>query len=190
MNKKSIRLTNDIRDNIKRHIMEGQFSKERKQLKEREHKLSELVYEDIYGQKTIEKMYSLPEGWLPERRSFYVQFGTCSSGYCYRRTAELKRVPNNHNIGICHKVYDPDHELTKIHDKLTLDLNNFNEMENKLNQEVYGILSSFTTTKKLKEYWPEITGIVEKFEPDNTEIGTQVAPILATLNDKLGLSNG
>ena len=185
MIKKSIKLTNGMRDKIIAALIENAFREPKERLTKKRYAFSEKVYNDLYDKKTRDAMQSLPEGWLIERDEFAIQFGEHSSGYCQRNLCEPKRFLARHACGVL-KVYDNHHRFAVEHSELEAELYVLRDEKSRANAETRAVIYSCGTTARLKEVWPEIAGIVEQYEPSGDE-SKAIVPVLQDLNKKLGL---
>lgn len=186
---KSIRLTKEMRENIVSRVLKDAYDEKKEAIQQERYDFSEKVYADIY-KKDLEAMTVLPDGWLPVSDEFMVQFGSDSTGYCRRMLQKKKRFLAKHleSYRQCLKIYDDEHEFTKIHDDLTKRIEDIDDEYKKTRIEIYGIVNSCNSTKQLKDAWPEIAKYVEIFEPTEQRT-TEIAPVLDDINKRLGLKN-
>lgn len=189
--KKSIRLTNQVRDEILLGLLKHGFDTEAKEIEERRYALSVKVYNDVFSKKDRDLMDSLPAGWLPQVTAIKVQFGGASSGVCERGFKEKVSVPHKHkNYDSTNvlKVYEDSHKFTVEHDKITDDIKEFNARKIKAKAQANAVIYSCNTTKALKDAWPEIAEIVENYEPSaDSENQTALVPVENGLNELLKL---
>lgn len=187
---KTLRLTNQVRDEILKRIVDDQLRKQADKIAERRFSLSTKVYNDIYSKAMRDKMEELDNGWLPETTEFVVQFGGTSSGACRRMLREKKRFLHKHvdSYNRTIKVYEDEHRFTKEHDEITREEDKLAEQFSKAKMQAKAVVYSCNTTKTLKEVWPEIADIVSEFEPKgDEENGTSIIPVITGLNELLGL---
>jgi hypothetical protein len=188
---KSIRLTNQVREEILQKLLDKGFSAKKKEIEARRNELSIKVYNDVFSKKDRDLMQSLPQGWLPEISEMKVQFGGTSSGVCQREFQTPVRMPYKH-VYSCStnvlKVYEDSHKFTIEHDKITDDTKVFCSERVKAEAQTKAVLYSCNTTKALKEAWPEISSIVEAYEPaEGSQNETAIVPVANGLNSILGL---
>jgi len=184
---KSTKLTNGMRDSILSQIIKGAYLEKEKSLEEKRLAFSLDVYNDFYPEKIREQMDALPQGWLPERTEFKVQFGGDSSGVCRRMLKEPKRFQERHSgFSAVIKVYDNSHKFTKRHDEITNALSDLTNEVSQSKTEANAILYSCHTTLQLKTAWPEIAKYVGVYE-QKSERTTAIVPMTTDLNKKLGL---
>lgn len=191
---KSIRLTNQVRDKILDDLLAKAFDPKEEKLQKRRFDLSSKVYNDVYTKKQRDKMQEMPEGWLPKVNSLSVQFGGAGGDVCKRQFPEGEEVLVPYKdkgswagTNIL-KVYDHSHKLTIEHDNLTDDIEEFKSQKRTTEAEARTVIYSANTTKALKEAWPQIAKIVEKYEPsEGSQNNTSIIPVTNSLNQKLGL---
>ena len=184
----STRLTKEMREAVALKIIEDTIGKNDEKIEKRRNDFSVKVYNTIYPKTMRDKMYALPDGWLPESDSFMVQFGASSMGYCRRALTEKKRflASHKHSHSQCIAVYDDAHPLTKEHDEITKALYEQNEKKRDAYSKTMSILNSCHTTKQLKDLWPEVAKYIEGYEPKE-ERTTAIVPVTGELNALLGL---
>ena len=189
MKLRSTKLTKDCRISILNQIIKESFSDKVEEVEEERRAFSEVVYNDLYDEKTRRVMESLPEGWLPKSDHFFIQFGSDGTGYCRRAFSSPKLFLAKHKEGHhqCLKVYDGGHELSKLHADLTRRIGELKDTRDNAQNQARAILNSCSTTKQLKDCWPEITKYVEQYEPTESRT-TAIAPVTKGLNDMLNLS--
>lgn len=190
--KKSIRLTNQVRDEILLKLLQHGFDAESKKIEKRRHELSVKVYNDVFSKKDRDLMDAIPAGWLPEVSEMKVQFGGASSGVCEREFEKPVKMPHKHvryrSTNIL-KVYDDNHKFTQEHDSVTDDQKALKEKRNKAEAQAKAVLFSCNTTKALKDAWPAIVEIVEHYEPSaDSENQTALVPVENGLNELLRLT--
>jgi len=183
-----------MRDSICRQIIKDSFNPQFEEITKERIAFSEKVYDDIYSGDRRKKMDSLPDGWLPEKEEFSVQFGSDGSGYCRRAFDKPKRflAKDCKAYNQCLKIYEVDHPFTKTHQDLTDMLDDLKKKRDKAQQQTQAVLDSCNTTKQLKELWTEAAKYIEQYEPAE-ERTTQVALVTDELNELLNLgkvSNG
>lgn len=187
MQNKSIRLTNQVRDELIGKLLDNAFGEKANQIKEWRFDFSEKVYNDIYDKKTREAMLALPDGWLAEKTEFHVQFGGDSRGYCERMLREPKRFLAKHSRGAI-KVFDVSHKLTIEHGKIDVAIEDLRQERRTAEQQARAVIYSCTTTAHLKSTWPEIADEVVQFEPKGeTDKANAIIPVMEGLNERLGL---
>ena len=189
MKLRSTKLTNDCRISILNQIIKESFSDRKEKIEEERLAFSEIVYNDLYNEKTRRTMESLPERWLPKSDYFFIQLGSDGAGYCRRAFNSPKLFLAKHKEGHrqCLKVYDGGHELSKRHADLTRSFDELAVIITNAQNQARAILNSCSTTKQLKDCWPEITKYVEQYEPTESRT-TAIAPVTKGLNDMLSLS--
>lgn len=181
---KSRQITYEIADKIVAQIVSS-FMEE----KEKQHKIdctnfAERVYADVY-KKHLEAMTALPEGYLPTRGSFAIQFSEASEGYTRLYFENPKRVLDK-DLDIAAKVYDEGSLYSVEFFNLKLVEQNLRQEKKDLCIKIRAVVNSHNTTKQLKDAWPEIKKYVEPYEkvPEKRQ---SLAPIITDLNKKLNL---
>lgn len=169
-------------DKIVSRLLEHKFGEAFKKLKEREVKLAERVYNDVFSAAHRKLMAELPEGWLPARSHIVARFGG-SQGRLDHGTP--LRVPNSKSDSWgTLKVYEATHALAEAYQELENDKATLKAERTRLSQEATGAITTARTMKRLLETWPEI-------EPFTRGLAKPVSLLPAipiqTLNSSFGL---
>jgi hypothetical protein len=200
----SLRLTNDIREQISLAVLRHRFSAEVGTLMQQRAVLADDIYNDVYRKADRDRMESLPDGWLPTVLHASVQFGESGrsyqqidfagsfSGTLYKlrpnqstKKSETpsRRVPKKHEYG-CWKVYEASHKLAIRFDKVAATVSDLEERIRVCEKQIEQALNSVTTAAALVKAWPEVAPFVMAIIPEERKA---VALPVAALNDMLKL---
>lgn len=180
----SIRLNNDMRDEITNAVILHKFEQEARELCDEHAAIALEIYDDVYADDR-KAMNDLPDGWLPEAVDITVNSGGerhtfrfDGSTQRYGRAAghwvlrEIKRDENNKrvkSVDNCYKAtkaYPTRSPITKRIDKYQQMLGKFNERTGDAQRQTRAMLDKFYTVEKLLEAWPEIKPFIpEKQRP-------------------------
>lgn len=199
----SLRLTNDIREQISLAVLRHRFSAEVGALMQQRAALADDIYNDVYRKADRDKMEALPEGWLPTVLHASVQFGENGrsyqqidfagsfSGTLYKLRpdpakkvdATARRVPSKHQYG-CWKVYEASHKLAIRYDRVAAAVSDLGERIRVREKQIEQALNSVTTAAALVKAWPEVAPFVMAIIPEERKA---VALPVAALNEALKL---
>jgi hypothetical protein len=192
---RSVKMNQAMKDKLLKKIIKDKYEKLKDDFENKEHDFNERLYIDCMGKVTLEKMYDLPEGWLPESTEFLVYFeGGVYGGHCEPQLKEAKRFLSKHlNRGYVRsplKIYDQNHKLYKEHEKISSEKESLKKEVNDTERNVRAIIESFNTTKQLCEAWPEIASIVENMFGEDVTSSKSMLPAvnMVDINKKLGFS--
>lgn len=169
-----MRLTNTKRELIVERLLRHRHTETVQELRLESRQFAHRVYNDVYPEKTLQRMEALPEGWLPVKEYMCVQFGGAegfvrllfngdSLGKHTRARYILKiehaddehRRVLNHHSGCCAKIYSVDHELTKAFNELERKAERLNGLINDDAAAAHTILARCTTVNRVLTLWPE-----------------------------------
>ena len=175
--KKSVRLTNHLRDKLIRKALDDKFGAKMEELNTKISKVVETLFVDQFREH-LEIMGTLPDGYFPDKDGTHLTIGGRRYGYIeftrgiitplmYRRTLEVES-----NRGL---------------EKWLLDLEAIKRGYKALNQQLDSLLFNVKSSKALYDLWPESRGILdlEVVEPDK-ELQFPCV-LIKSLNDALGL---
>ena len=172
-----MKLTNQIRDDIRSQLMKKAFSKKQELIAEAEFNVSQSLYDEYIKeyQKYINK---LPENWLTKRDYIYIRD---INGY-------LLSVQLRGNIKTTRDL--PSFQLKKedrtqeLLTKFLKQKEEFIKEKQTMDLEIKSVLNSVNTTQQLLKTWPE----VEEFIPRDAERPiTALALPIKNLNKSIGL---
>lgn len=143
--------------------------------------LANDVYRDIYDEADRRKMARLPVGWLPERESLEVEFGSTYTNVSFGTARRIKYVDK----GRCAKQYDAKHSLSHRHHELEARRKELKAQRKDLELKVMATLKSVTTVKRLYEVWPESRQFTDGI---SFEIANLPALPVKELNRLLGIA--
>ncbi|WP_398471525.1 Nmad5 family putative nucleotide modification protein [Tardiphaga sp.] len=199
----SLRLTNDIREQISIAVLRHRFSAEVGALMQQRAAFADDIYNDVYRKADREKIDALPDGWLPKSVSVSAQFGETGRGYhqieftgrfsgmlnklkpegqkSLNDMARRVLVKHQHS---CWKVYEASHKLAIRHDKLRDAVSDLESRVRVCEKQVEQALNSVTTAAALVKAWPEVAPFVAAIIPEERKA---VALPVAALNEALKL---
>jgi len=186
---KSIKLTNPIKDKIVSMIMEAKQEKCVKMQNDMNTFFLDGFIENMMTKTDLEKFNSCDKSWFNPRRSFSIKYeGEYISFYTPERSIVLPYY-------LVHGVQGPfskgDNKFIDECVKLQEELKLFTKELNKTRYQVRLTVSSFNTSKQLKEGWPEIANVVELLEKRSEDAAghKQKLPMVVTkaLNKELDL---
>lgn len=150
-----MKLTQAMRDFVIAVMLDHRFRADELAAQKRFPVLAERIYRDVLGD-SIEKMASLPEGWLPELYSIHVSFG---SAYDCIRLLESRRVPHSRTKG-AFAAYDARHHFTDEWQGIRDDRKSLYAERDRVRSQLAAVLASVSTINKLVEVWPEAAPFV------------------------------
>jgi hypothetical protein len=83
--------------------------------------------------------------------------------------------------------FTADHEFTKDFEVIAELEGRLYKEAIQLGKEIRAVVNSANTTKKLIEVWPECEPFLQTIFPEENKSTTNLAPVISTLNNKLGL---
>lgn len=179
-----MKLTNAIREEITNAVIKYRFEKEYIQLMDDIQQAANKVYEDFY-EKELKKINALPKGWLPTGNGIKAKFGSeviefSFNGGFSSRTAGLQSILQKresiyfrflHDDRDCYKilkVYDDDHNLSKICQKAHNNAKEFVRNVQEAERQIQAALASCSTLAKLEKVWAEVKPFTEKYKNKDT----------------------
>ncbi|MCL8385528.1 Nmad5 family putative nucleotide modification protein [Xanthobacter aminoxidans] len=200
---KSIPLTNMMRDRFITDLLGHRYADEIAGLESEAAALALAVYNDIYKPAQRAAMADLPAGWMAEVSNFAIQFGD-SNGYTHlsfdgvhgyrgewsalRKKSEAKpiamRVAHKHTTG-CAKVYAPEHRFTATFRSIEERRKDLAKRVQESRTQIKAVVYSVSSTKMLRERWPEASAFVTRLE---RIVPPRLPSVpLSSLNASLGL---
>lgn len=194
----SQRITAAIRDSLIAAAKTKRFAKDDEALKKRREEieakknaLAELVYSNLFTRKEHELKDSLPKGWMLETQSIRISIE--NYGVIPVNFTQAKRIPRGaHGYNSVVKVFDLKSPVGKAYtalkdmqDSLKADTRELVQAKRDLGAKVEAVITSVTTTNKLREIWPEVVELL----PHASVQATVMLPAiqLDELNKELGL---
>jgi len=178
----SVRLTNEIREEVAVAVLRHRFGAELKALVADRAEFALAVYNDLYKAADRKRIAELPEGWL--RTSNQISFRASGSytsmdfGGSFhgdmRRSLPLSKNKDepsrffrpfaSKHYGNCVATYDGDHKLAVRYSELEQRLKEIGERHKEASAQVKSALARASTTARLKELWPEVAPFVASYE--------------------------
>lgn len=179
------RLTNDIRAEICKKILNHGFGQRQAEFLKEEKELADKVYNRQYPAAVRTHMQALPKSFLLEAENVTVYVG----GESIQLTlAESRRIAKMYAYQYDEKfALDSDDELAKAVRKHAHAKKKFKEEYKEAKNKAESVLDSVKTTSRLLEVWPEIEMWVKPFESDDKPVITTLAIPIASLNRVLDL---
>ncbi len=181
------RLTKSLREAMLQTILSHAFDEKQKLANQAKTVAGEKVYQDIFGPSLI-AMESLPKGFLPSNRYFYIAIAG-RSHTVYLSERRLTGVSHGERHGNKAKLYAGDEQVAIDYQKAVELCDDLENQRESMSKEITPILESVQTFKKLWEVWPESKSLLEKFE-EKPAIAILPAVQVAKLNTALGLPVG
>lgn len=196
----STKLTKYMREKILTEVLAHKFKDQYLALCSEYCDLTNAVYEDLYSEADIKKMYSLPKGWLKTTASISVKFAGKYTQLTYgallphndfyevfkvsRESIEEKPCPYK-DAGECRKVYEATDLLAQRYEGLETKLSEMKIEYNKVKALTQSTLDNVTTVQALINRWPEI----EPFAKKHIYVADRTVPALPVekLNQMLNL---
>ena len=194
------RLTNDIRESIRKDILRHRFRKPVDALVEKRALIANKCYHRLYPKEIQERMEALPKGWLPSVGSIGVQVGDDGSRFhqmafnggfystpfspiqTHRDQVELL-MQYRHRSG-CAIRLDMDDPISTEWFVMMNEMNDLYKAIEAAKSSIIYALRSVTTTKRLIEVWPEVAAFAKEYD----DIPAKVPAIpRQTLNEALHL---
>lgn len=168
-----MRLTQDVKDQIQKRLLEATFNKEQEALTAAENTLAVKVLESMLDRKTRDALRKAPEQFVRRDSSIDVD------------------IPGRRWTRLDYKDTDlsPQHSAI-VSDELAKEVGAHLDRLDELNarrtaalHQLRGVFLSVTTTKRLVEVWPDL----EPYIPFDTEVVYPIAVRPAELNAAFGL---
>lgn len=178
------RLTKQLREKMLETVLEHAFTAKQQAANRAKVAAGEKVYTDIYGAHLI-AMESLPKGFMNKGR--YIYIAIAGQKHCVE-LSEQKKIGYSHDSRHSEtaKLYVGD-EVIAQEFLAAVDVSaDLDKQRKAMHREVYAVLESVHTFKKLWEVWPECKSLLEKFE-DKPTIAILPAVQVHRLNAALGL---
>ncbi|HFG6953857.1 Nmad5 family putative nucleotide modification protein [Acinetobacter baumannii] len=179
------RLTKNLRERMRDCVINKTFDSKFDALNKQKVEVSEKIYLDIYGNH-IETMNKLPKGFLKGCSYLYIAIG--GQEHClYFSSDKLKAY--NHDRWDKAKLYVGDEPLAVEFMNVVNALEKLEKERDRMRREVFSLLDSVQTFKKLWEVWPESKTLLADFEKKPI-VALLPAIQIQKLNDALGLPAG
>lgn len=180
----SVRLTNEIREEITTAMLRHRFAKDAVKIVKMRAKLADRVYRDLYSAADRKRIESLPEGWLPSdtRIQFRVQgsyesvnfsggfYGELREALPPKAIGEESRLFASKDKGGCVKTYDGGHPIADAYSEMS---DGFKDLKGRFvaaKRQIGAALSKASTTKRLVELWPEAAPFVAEYEKETPSL--------------------
>lgn len=203
---KSLKITPSVTDRLTSEILKSKQKDDREKLKQLKAELADKVYNSVYTPDLLEKMRELYE----INRGFFFMGKSMQCAFAGKHSGELEFAGDEKRLmaanvggfsggircnhpskfskeGDCWILFDADHEFTKNFEVIAKSELRLYEEAIQLSKEIRAVIDSVNTTKKLIEIWPECEPFLQIIFPDENKPATNLAPVISTLNNKLGL---
>lgn len=201
------RMTKDTRESMARAIVKHAYAKKAEALVERHTALFDRVYDFAYSgevRKAMDVLVKAEPDALPKQVYLTVNVGGLSIDIGAAFTFTPARIgtlasaknPRSHYVLACHQRYncrisipDGDQKDPKLHEDIRQYADDFSALTNECSRaysEAKAALDSFSTTKRLREGWPEVLPVIEHLLPSEERAGLPAVQV-DKLNDKFGL---
>lgn len=197
------RITNAIKDALVTALLSRAFKTKCEAVMSRWDNWSEEVYKDVLG-KDLDKINSLPEGWLRTDTDMSVKLGNDvikvyfgggphwslpsafkSAGISSRKSI-AKRLPNK-MINAVTKIYDVDHPIAAAHETIRRDEVDLSKEIEDAARTTKAVIDSVSTVKRLIAVWPEVDEFARPYLEDGERKALLPDIPRAALNKALNL---
>lgn len=181
----SRKLNNQIRDEIRHDLLEHALGPEVEALWGLLRQLADDIYNDILGG-LVEKMNSLPEGWLPKSDRVIVQLGGSSEkiaqlqfdGYfnskltlrkLKRPEVPSRRIPTQFLKNVA-KIYETSHPFTIRYQAILDRISELHKRHEQAKIAANSILYSTSTVGALIARWPECEPFARRWLAEKVQL--------------------
>jgi hypothetical protein len=176
----SIRLTNEIREEITTAMLRHRFSTELSALVADRAEFALAVYSDLYKPADRKRIADLPDGWLPTDTAIKYHAGTSYettpfNGRFYgslnsslpvtkdaAKSVSMPFASKHHRT--CVATYEATHKLAIRHAELQARFKDISDRHGTAESQVKAALSRASTTGRLIELWPEVAPFCKSYE--------------------------
>lgn len=164
----TVRLTNEIREEITTAMLRHRFGKELTKLMADRAALAESIYNDLYKAADRKRIADLPEGWLPTAHEIKFsasgQFTSIPFNGGFYGALNLSLPEKSDHISkpfaskhcrACVSVYDGAHKLAVRYSEIQSRFSEIAASHDAASHTVKAALNKASTTGRLKELWPE-----------------------------------
>lgn len=164
----SVRLTEDMRRDITKALLDHKLAKREEAHKASEFKLALRIYNSVFSAADRKKMAALPDGWLGvetyidtrvggQFHRFFFGFPDKTGNRPTQRFLSRNRredfvIEVRSDVGLAIAAYRDEAEA-------------INAARTELKAKASGVLASVTTTSRLAEVWPEVVAFIPKYVP-------------------------
>lgn len=184
------RLTEAVRAAILKNLIDTTFQPRETELKKTRAALGDACYHLTYPHHIQSAMYSLPNGFLPENETLFIQFGTAMDrlGFSEDET-ESRRIADRHDgqravalqLAEDHPLSVRYFELKAAEEKLKAD-------KSSARSSARGVLKSVRSYEKLVELWPAVEPFAKPFRNQEAKATTFALSLpISDINSLLGL---
>lgn len=196
----SVRLTNEIREEITTAMLRHRFSAELSALVVDRAAFALAVYNDLYKPADRKRIADMPTDWLPTSSDIKYR-----CGYSFETTPFDGRFYGDLNSSLpktkepsksvymsfaskhcrtCVASYDADHKLAIRHAELQARFKDISDRHGTAKSQAKAALSRANTTGRLIELWPEVAPFCKAYEaaaPSLPSIRTEALNVLLDL---------
>lgn len=183
-----MRLTNEIRDRVVRALIEGRFGERNKKLQKDRAAFGLAIYKKRFTKKERDLMDSLPPGWLCAVSTIRACRGG-SRNVDQFVLPECVPMPFSEYISVLLVVDEECPKLAERWDSLREAADTLRREKTQATSEAIQIIAANTSSKGLKEHWPEIADVVDTCCPASGPSMALAVPI-ARANELFGLGQG
>ncbi|MFH1806866.1 MAG: Nmad5 family putative nucleotide modification protein [Pseudomonadota bacterium] len=179
-----MRLTNKLRDQILKDLINHKFAAEDAQLFAVENQIGDDIYADFYGPAIIKKMDDMPDGALPRADMARVNIAGFNLNISMSKLRPIFHTDKRgHEVFNAGRTYPRDHEIAKRWTALENRRSVLSADKRDAKAQAGAVLYSAGTVKRLLEIWPEVKPFIPA-EPPQAQL-----PVIITadLNKALGL---
>ena len=163
----SVRLTEDMRRDITRALLDHKLAKRRDDYAKAEFKLAQRIYVSLFSPADCKKIEALPDGWMLTQEYLRVKAGSNWNWFHFGPPEkggkrEQRRIPAN-----CKEVVEvsPASEVGQAILAYLAEGAAITKEDAALREKANSVLASVTTTARLAEVWPEVVAFIPKYVP-------------------------
>ena len=183
----SVRLTNDIKNEIKNLVLKRRFEEKEQKLKKAFSDLGMEIYATYYTPEVLQKMHDLGDQFFPSdsRVKFASPTGSVLTIQLENEVLYGKQHRFYCDIFVVYQCRENDPIWEKWH-KLDTDRTFLAQEKVEAKNELDSILAHCTTSSKLFQAWPELKSLVEHLIPQPAPKQLPALPTLR-LNEEYNL---
>ena len=183
----SVRLTNDIKNEIKNLVLKRRFEKKEQELNKAFSDLGMEIYATYYTPEVLQKMHDLGDQFFlsDNKIKFASPTGSVSIIQLENEVLYGRQHRFYYDLSVVYQCKENDPIWEKWH-KLDTDRTFLAQERAEANSELYSILARCTTSSKLFQAWPELKSLVEHLIPQPEPKQLPALPTLR-LNEEYNL---
>lgn len=166
-------------------LISHKFDKLQDKLLDRELKLGQVVYNELYTAKCQHVMASFPDGFFPVQSTVRVRFGGADADRFTADWNDDRRIAHMHQYGTVD--YAANHLLGEKFRQLKADQQKLDAEKKDATRKIYATLKPITTVGALLKQWPDIAPFLDRVVPREKKASQLPVVPIKTLNKLLDL---